>query len=289
MGHTILAHVLYASSQVNLDLANFFSKVGDSHKIQSLNNSKLTAEHLVEVPDSNLTCVLTLVSTGWEELLRHKMSYCKWSKAEPNLQNYKNFFQNHYQTQQDEIWLDFYKNVKDPSWPECPDYDSIRHLPEQIQKEIKAVWVEPSFEINTEYKLIEFLTLSYYDKLAESSKVIYKSNVYDLGQYLSGNFDELIKLSNLMTWKWDQHKSKNFYSAMVMVNQPYIDWLNIFKHKYQEILKTENLDWTLSTWEFSFMLAKILFDHGKNPRSIKWQSLNCFFDKKSLQLTQLIG
>ena len=289
MGNTVLAHVLYASSCIDMDLDRFFSVTGNAHRIKSFNNTELTAEHLLEFPNPNLTCVLTLVSTGWEELLRHKMSYCKWYETEPNLNNYQIFFQNHYQIHRDCIWSDFYTNVKDPSWPRCESYDKIYQLPEYIQHEIKSTWVEPKFEIVNDVQLVEFLTISYYDTLLKASQPHAQTNIYDIGCYLSGNFDHLIKLSKDMSWQWDQQKSQDFYHAMIKSNQSYLDWLNLFKQKYKKILETKDLDWSLSVWEFSFMLAKILFDLGKNPRTIKWQNLYCSFDKKSLKLTQLIG
>ena len=58
MGNTVLAHVLYSCGQVELDLENFFSDTGNSHKISKLNQTELIAHHLIEFPNSDLKCIL---------------------------------------------------------------------------------------------------------------------------------------------------------------------------------------------------------------------------------------
>ena len=42
-----------------------------------------------------------------------------------------------YQVVLDKKWRDFYNNVKDPSWPACPDANGIDALPKLIQEELK--------------------------------------------------------------------------------------------------------------------------------------------------------
>jgi hypothetical protein len=39
-------------------------------------------------------------------------------------------------TVRNELWQTFYKNIKDPSWPDCANYWQIDCLPTHIQKEI---------------------------------------------------------------------------------------------------------------------------------------------------------
>jgi hypothetical protein len=39
-------------------------------------------------------------------------------------------------TVRNELWQTFYKNIKDPSWPDCANYWQIDRLPTHIQKEI---------------------------------------------------------------------------------------------------------------------------------------------------------
>ena len=287
MGNTVLAHVLHACNKVDIDVQNFFSGTGNAHKIQKLNSTKLTAQHLVEYPDNNSICVLELTATGWYELLRYKMSYSKWMLSEPNLNNYQNFFQNHYKVNHDSLWLEFYNNLKDPSWPDCKTFNEVSNLPTYIQQEIKENWNPPDFRIDSEFRLIEFLVFSYYDTMVNPFKSKFDCKTYDIGTYFDGKFDHLIDLSQKLGWAWNNCKSQEFYQAMIQNNKKYLTWLTTLKQKYKTMLETKDLDWTLPTWEFSFMLAKILFDLKKNPREIKWQSLNCFFEEKSLKLTQL--
>ena len=288
LGNTILAHVLYASNQVDINLRDFFSDNGHAHKIQKINSTELTADHLVEFPKQNLVCLLQLVSTDWYELLRHKMSYSKWMVAEPNLENYRNFFQNHDTIDYDKLWLEFYNNLKDPGWPDCDEFNSVSQFPLYIQEEINEQWNPPSFDLDSECQLVEFLVLSYYDNLVKPFKPKFDCETYDIGTYLEGKFDQLIELSQKLDWTWNDDNSEKFYHSMIQNNKTYLTWLDLFKKKYYNVLNTGNLDWELTTWEFSYMLSKIFFDLGKNPRSIKWQNLNFFFNDKSLKLNQLM-
>lgn len=289
LGNTILAHVLYASNRVDINLQDFFSANGHAHKIQKINSSELIADHLVEFPKQNLVCLLQLVSTDWYELLRYKMSYSKWMLAEPNLENYRNFFQNQCVIDFDKLWLEFYNNVKDPEWPDCEKFDSVTKLSLYIQEEINEQWNPPRFDLTSEFQLIEFLVLSYYDKLVTPFEPNFDCETYDIGKYLEGEFDRLIELSQKLGWSWDDGKSEQFYHIMIQNNKTYLTWLDLFKKKYYDVLNTDELNWELKTWEFSFMLSKLFFDLEKNPREIKWQNLNCFFNDKSLKLNQLIG
>lgn len=289
MGNTVLAHILYACKKANIDLQNFFSTTGDAHKIQKINSTNLTAQHLVEYPDENLICILELTATGWYELLRNKMSYSKWMLAEPNLNNYQGFFQNHYKINLDDLWLEFYNDLKDPSWPDCKKFDEVPQLPLYIQQEIKEKWNPPEFTVNSEFRLIEFLVFSYYDRMATPFKSKFDCNTYDIGMYFDGKFDQLIDLSQKLGWVWDSYKSQEFHQSVIQNNKTYLTWLNSFKEKYYNILSTNELDWKLPVWEFSFMLAKLFFELNRNPRETKWNNLNCFFDNKSLKLNQLIG
>lgn len=288
LGNTVLTHTLYASEQVDIDLQNFFSCNGNAHKIREINSSVLTATHLIEHPDENLICVLELTATGWYELLRCKMDYSKRVLSEPTIHNYRVFFQPHYEICKD-LWVEFYNDLKDPSWPECEKFGDIQQLPYYIQNEIKEKWNPPNFDIDSEFQLVEFLVFSYYDRLTNFPKLNLKWETYDIGKYLEGELDQLINLSRKLNWVWNKHKSQDFYLAMIENNKPYLAWMNLFKQKFYTILDTNELDWELSTWEFSYMLAKLFFDLGKNPREVKWQNLNCFFDNKNLKLTQLLG
>jgi len=289
MGSTILTHVLFSCGQISIDFENFFAPNGNAHKISKLNKTLLTAGHLIEYPDNELSCVLQVVSSGWDEILRIKMSYSKWHKDFPTVDNYQNFFKNNYSTNIDDLWKEFYNDIKDDSWPDCIRFENYHNLPESIKKEIDEKWITPKIHINSQEELLEFLTYCYYDTLKLTPMVMFTSSTYRLEDYINGNFDELIKLADALGWRWQKSKSKQFYLAMLQNNKLYLTWLENFKKRYHSILNDQDIETNIETWELALTLAKIFFDCKKNPKEVEWQNLNCFFNKKSLKLTQLIG
>lgn len=289
MGNTVLAHVLYSCNRVNIDLQNFFSAVGDAHQIYGLNQTQLTARHLLEFPDINFICVLKLVSDGWMEVLRIKMSYDKWYLDSPKLPNYQNFFKNKCSVDYNSAWLEFYNQIKDPDWPDCVSQEDYHCLSDFIKKEIELQWVPPSENINSQAQLIEFLTTCYYDLLVSPPTVIANSPTYYLSHYFGGNFDQLINLCDRLNWKWNHTDSQKFYHKMLDANQKYLSWLACFQKKCVEAIDNRHLNCMSEDWEIALMLAKIFLEIKKDPRSAKWQNLTCFLNEKSLNLNQLIG
>lgn len=288
MGNTILAHVLFASGQTDFDVDNFFSSKGDAHNISRYNHTDLVAHHLLEFPDSDLTCVLQIISTGWDEILRTKMSYSKWHQSTPSLHNYMKFFQNSCRIDRVGLWNEFYDAIKDASWPACTSPDALDTLPVFIQQEIDQKWTEPHFRIDSEYQLFEFLTTCYFDELALACSPTFQCPTYQMGDYLMGRFDALENLCSTMAWDWNQSRSQHFYHSMIGANEPYLAWLDEFKKQYDHSIRTNQLSWHLEIWELSLLIAKIFSDHGHDPRAVKWQNSAAFFDNKSLQLNQLM-
>jgi hypothetical protein len=96
MGHTILAHALFACNQLDLKLDNFFSDDGNAHKIGPLNPTKLRCRHAVEFPNRTYgKQILTVVCHDWDEVLRKILSYYKYYKYFPTEKNLQNFYQNY--------------------------------------------------------------------------------------------------------------------------------------------------------------------------------------------------
>jgi hypothetical protein len=59
----------------------------------------------------------------------------------------------------DTIWQEYYNNIKDPSWPECPSYNLVNTLPINIQNEMHNdpkfnSWSD-QFDLETPRKLFE--------------------------------------------------------------------------------------------------------------------------------------
>jgi hypothetical protein len=289
MGNTILAHILFSCDQVSINFTNFFSSNGHAHNISELNKTPLIAAHLVEHPNDKLSCVLQVITAGWDEILRVKMSYSKWYLDFPTVDNYQNFFKCDYSISANDLWKEFYNNIKDDSWPECMIFENYQGLPQAIKKEIDEKWITPKFNITSQQELLEFLTYCYYDKLKSIPVAMFTSPTYRLEDYINGNFDELIKIADALEWCWQESKSKQFYLAMLQNNKLYLAWLENFKKRYHNILNDQNIETNIETWELALILAKIFFDCKKNPKEVNWQNLNCFFNKKSLKLTQLIG
>jgi len=288
MGNTILSHILFATDQVVIDLENFFSCTGDAHLIGKLNRSNLKALHLIEFPTTKYECILQIICQSWDEILRLKMSYSKWMKAVPNLTNYQNFFDPVIINDDRSLWECFYNDIKDPSWPECPSASLIPNLPQFIQDEIKKEWKESKNSIKTDYELVEFLTIVYYDSFVRPKEMSCPYH-YQLKQYLKGDLSGLIQVSKKMRWDWDESRSTQFYQKMLQMNQKHLFWLSNLKKNYDCAINTKFLNCNLELWEVSVLLAKIFTDIGRDPRDAKWQNLDCYFATKSLKLNQLIG
>lgn len=103
MGNTILAHALYACSQLEFDPATIFSEQGNAHKISYLNQSNLIAWHSDSSPRKDVTPLLHVTSTGWGEVLRIKLSYAKWFLDTPAKHNFLKFG---FTEPEDNSWLE---------------------------------------------------------------------------------------------------------------------------------------------------------------------------------------
>jgi hypothetical protein len=92
MGHTILAHTLFACNKVDVDIDQIFSTTGNAHAINDLNQTNLICshnlEHALTKPSIQL---LSVVCTGWDEVLRKHMSYCKYYGMFPTENNLEKF------------------------------------------------------------------------------------------------------------------------------------------------------------------------------------------------------
>jgi hypothetical protein len=57
-----------------------------------------------------------------------------------------------------ELWQTFYKNIKDPSWPQCHNYWDLHLLPEHIQKEIELDFENSWRQVYDDYRRLHFCT-----------------------------------------------------------------------------------------------------------------------------------
>jgi hypothetical protein len=286
MGNTILAHALFSCGQIDLDLDNFFSSKGDSHAIQKINKSNLTAHHLIEFPDSSLTCIAQVVCQDWWEILRLKLSYSKWYKTSPMLDNITVFFPYcvDVEKEQQRLGNEFYSKFKNPIWPECNSIDDIVNLPVEIQQQINKMFVKAEISIpQTEKQLVEWLTITYYDMFCELSETVPHSKVILLGDYIQGNLTDLIDIcKSVMNWSWDHDRSQQFRSKMQLVNQEYFDWLNQIK-----AATCSELTKSLEPWEQALAIAKWCVDENQHPRNLNWDSVGCNVDTNNLYLNLL--
>jgi hypothetical protein len=288
MGNTILAHVLYASNQIDLSLADFFSPEGNAHRISHINQTNLTARHLIEFPDESVECVLQIISKDWTEILRWKMSYSKWWKYEPNLINWHIFFEHHHTLDLKNLWEDFYQKIRDPCWPQC-DFDHRDNLPKLIIEEIDQTFVDPRIDIKTELNLLEFLTTIYYDQLSQAVQHKFDVPILLIDQYLHYDISKCVQLASYMGWTWDELKSSGFHIAMLNANRIYFDWLDIIKENYHLTLQKNMLNKTFRTWELATLIAKICQDLDKNPKNILWEEHTRVLSNSNVKLYELIG
>jgi hypothetical protein len=286
MGNTILAHALFSCGQIELDLDNFFSNKGDAHAIEKINRTNLIAHHLIEYPDSSLTCVAQVVCQDWWEILRIKMSYSKWYKTTPMLNNMSTFFPFYVdvEKEQQQLWNQFYIAVKDPTWPECNNIGDIINLPVEIQQEINQALYMPDISVpQTEQQLVEWLATTYYDMFATLDKTTPHSKVILLGDYVQGNLTSLIDVcTSVMNWSWDHNRSQQFYNRMRLINQEYFDWLDQIK-----IAITSPSVYNLEPWEQALAIAKWCVDNNQHPGNLNWDSVGCNTDTNHLYLNIL--
>lgn len=92
MGHTILSHALFACNKIKIDIDQIFSTNGNTHIISNLNNTNLICNHNLEYPlqDPSLQ-IISVVCTGWDEVIRKIMAYCKHYRMYPTEDNLDKF------------------------------------------------------------------------------------------------------------------------------------------------------------------------------------------------------
>jgi hypothetical protein len=288
MGNTVLAHVLYACNQIDIDLENFFNQhSGNSHKIAQFNNTNLTARHLLEFPDQTAECVLEILCNDWDEVLRTKLSYIKWFNATPNLTDYQKFFQYKPADEKERLWQEFYQEFRDSSWPERCAFNQIIDLPAHIQKEILDNYQTPANSITSESQLIEWLCTTYYNIFVTSRQQQFaNSKVVKLGKYLNCDFSTLISVSNQLGWEWNSDKSNSFFKKVLVVNQPYLDWLTSVKDCVFKIKHHQQITDNFELWEQAIIIAKFCQLYSVDLNRIKWNNIACSSNENNVYLTK---
>ena len=282
MGNTVLAHVLYSCGQVELDLENFFSDTGNSHKISKLNQTELIAHHLIEFPNSDLKCILQLRSDEWFYILQIRMSYFKWHNNVPTLSNLNDFFERKFLIKDD--WAEFYSAVRDPSWPDCDSLKEIYKLPKYVQEEIQNTYQPPKVWLTTESNLVEFLSETYFDILVRPYYPTFDAPVYQLSDYFCKKIQALEQIAEQLKWKYNHKNSDNFYSAMLKANQIHCSWLENIKQVHDNVVNSTQTSVDLQPWERALTIAKICITLGRNPKTLNWQDSHCFLDNNNITL-----
>jgi hypothetical protein len=287
MGSAVLSHILYACNKVDIDLDIFFSDVGDAHNIRQFKDTELVARHLIEFPDDQKKCIIQLNSDGWNQVLQLKMSYAKHYKAVPALDNVLTFFSlTEMPDQSEKLWKEFYNNFKDPSWPECARYSDVGHLPIYMQDEIYENYQFPDvFDITDNDRLLEFLTLCYFDRFNTTPPLFPLALSYPLSKYLDNQVDDLKhKICQVLGWKWNQTKSDSFYHAMITHNSKYLLWLDSIKSIFDQTIAFCEYSADIDIWERAVILAKVCQHFDIEPKQLHWHLTGCFLDKNNVSL-----
>jgi hypothetical protein len=284
MGNTLLSHVLYSCDQTELDLENFFSDTGNADKILKLNltDDVLTAYHLVEHPNSKLSCILQLRSDDWFHILQFRMSYFKAYNSVPTLSNLDNFFKRKIKINDD--WIKFYSDVRDPSWPDCASYEETYKLPEYIQKEIQNTYQPPNTMLTSESDLVEFLSETYFDMLMLAYRPAFDAPVYNLSDYFLKKIQPLEQIAEQLKWKYNHQRSDDFYFAMLKANQTHLSWLENIKQVHNNVINSIRTSVNLQPWERALAIAKICITLEQHPNTLNWQDSHCFLDKNNITL-----
>lgn len=285
MGNTILAHALFACNQIEINLGSFFSKSGNAHAINKLNNTNITAWHMVEYPRTDLLPIMEVFCQDWADILRIKMGYSKWANDYPRPDNGLNFFSFNgvSELEKNRLWREFYLNYKDPSWPACDNILDVDKLSIEIQQEINSVYLKSDrFEKVTEPdQFVEWMTTSYYDLFCKPTQFCYPDAAkLSLTEYLNGDVELLIWIcKKYLNWQWDQQQSDLFYNKVIDVNGEYLQWLDEIKDAVQSLITESNnvsdIKTNFKLWEQSLILAKASQLTQKQPRNLKWDSTGC--------------
>ena len=285
MGNTILSHVLYSCNKVDLDLADFFSDSGNAHNISKFNNTNLTANHLLEFPNSDIICIIELYSDNWNLVLQYCMSYNKWHGFFPTLENYTKMFK--VVSVYHDDWKDYYSVVKDPSWPECSSYSNIQYLPKVIQEEIYQNYKIPSaLKVNDNNRLLEFLSICYFDLINMNFYNQFSDSVrYPLSKYFNNDIEILKnKIQEILGWEWDQTKSDKFQLSVLNQNSKYFLWLYKIKNIYNQTVNFYEQDIDLEIWESAIVIAKVCCYFNITPSMLDWNNQGRFLEHNNVQL-----
>lgn len=290
MGYTVLAHALFSCNKIDIELDTFFSPQGNSHRIYEINNTNLTAHHMIELPDNDIQCIIELVPDEWNNVLRLKMSYSKFFNDFPTPTNYKKFFnRSDIIIDEDVSWKEFYNNVKDPSWPECDSYKMIDLLDDRIKNEILSLY-QPPQQLIDDNLFLEILSQTYFEMLGVPyHKQFDTSETYYISDYFSGNTAALENACcKIFGWTWDQQRSNEFLNKVLEVNATYFDWLDNIKDIYQKTINFVECSTQLKLWEQAIVVAKCCETFKISPKQLEWHNAGCILDENNVLLIKLL-
>ena len=277
MGNTIYAHIVYACNKIELDLNSLFSpSLGHAHAVRKMYSDKLFPIHMIEQPElvpADGVCILEIKTSLWYKLLEIKMGYSKFLLKTPDLANVLDFFQIDDQTSTDQnLWNQFYQNIRDPSWPECKSFGDVALLPAHVRAEIQTIYQPPTIGI-CDTNWVSLLTIAYYDLLMQSrdNRAMFGGAIFLLDDYFNNNVSVIKQqVVDTLAWNWDDSRSMLFHQKAMQNNRRYIAWLDRLTDLFKKTLAQQVTDIDLDTWEKALWLAAACVQCNKHPKNLNW-------------------
>jgi hypothetical protein len=217
------------------------------------------------------------------------MSYAKWHKEYPTVKNLNKFFDctKDVDVDVDKLWIDFYNNIKDASWPNCNTVNDIACLPDHIRHEVESSYQPPTrYNLDNENHALEFLSKNYYAQV--QNKIIKNfdtSVIYLLSDYFDNNYDVLKTLvADRFGWQWNQQLSDQFYKKMLEANAKHLSWLADIKSIYNATVNFVEVDVNLEFWERAMLIGKLCQHFDVDPEQLNWNDQDCFLSNNNVSL-----
>lgn len=289
MGNAVVAHIMYACDKVDIDCSNFFSTTGDSHRRRLFANRTIQPLHMIEQPETvppDSVCIIEIKATGWTKILEFFMGWRKYHKQTPSLDNIETFYSqiNQFAIDDQQLWQQFYDNIKDPLWPDCSAYHEVTKLPQYVQDEVYANYTTPVSDLSGE-NFVSLMSIAVYDHLHESNSVnpIFDGEVLLLQDYLDGDVQILQQQAvKYLGWNWNRGKSLEFYHHLMNANRVHLDWLANMQDLFNKTTNAIVVDCQLETFEQACLIAKLCRRYQVHPSQLPWDSINLTHSTQSL-------
>jgi hypothetical protein len=242
------------------------------------------AEESNKIPTAS-QCIIEVQTSSWYKMIELKMAYNKYHGREPRCDNVLEFYPLDIQSvDHDQQWQNFYDNVKDPSWPDCPTFGHVDQLPIAIQEEIRLYYQAPTNSVTND-NWINLLTIAYYDQL--KSCVNHRSHhggaVFLLDDYFANNLDVCKNaVQQVFGWTWNDEKSNKFWCQAMQANHAYIEWFDRMRTIVESTICGTYMTLDLQEWEKSLVLAQICMQSNIDPKFLPWDNISKLTDNQIL-------